>query len=62
MAAPEYVGIVEFNVVPAHMLVEDAHEICDCIETAVRDKVGQAVINIHIEPEYKAKKSGVPVL
>ena len=54
---------VEFHlVVPARMLVEDAHEICDRIETAVRDKVGQAVINIHIEPEYKAKKSGVPVL
>ncbi len=54
---------VEFHlVVPARMLVEDAHEICDRIETAVRDKVGQATINIHIEPEYKAKASGVPVL
>ena len=54
---------VEFHlVVPARMLVEDAHQICDRIETAVRDKVGQAVINIHIEPDYKAKHSGVPVL
>ena len=54
---------VEFHlVVPARMLVEDAHEICDRIETAVRDEVGQAVINIHIEPEQKAKQSGVPVL
>ena len=54
---------VEFHlVVPARMLVEDAHEICDRIESAVREKVGQAVINIHIEPEFKAKASGVPVL
>ena len=54
---------VEFHlVVPARMVVEDAHEICDRIETAVRDKVGQAVINIHIEPEQKAKHTGVRVL
>jgi len=54
---------VEFHlVVPARMLVEDAHEICDRIETAVRERVGLAVINIHIEPEFKAKRSGVPVL
>ena len=44
------------------MIVEDAHEICDRIESAVRAKVGQATINIHIEPEHKAKQSGVPVL
>jgi cation diffusion facilitator family transporter len=54
---------VEFHlVVPARMLVEDAHEICDRIESAVRAKVGQAVINIHIEPEHKAKACGVPVI
>jgi cation diffusion facilitator family transporter len=54
---------VEFHlVVPARMIVEDAHEICDRIESAVREKVGQAIINIHIEPEHKAKACGVPVL
>ena len=54
---------VEFHlVVPARMVVEEAHEICDRIESAVRAKVGQATINIHIEPEYKAKAIGVPVL
>ena len=54
---------VEFHlVVPARMVVEDAHEICDRIENAVRDKLGRAVINIHIEPEQKAKQSGIPVL
>jgi cation diffusion facilitator family transporter len=54
---------VEFHlVVPARMLVEDAHEICDRIETAVRDEVGEALITIHIEPEHKAKSNGVPVL
>ena len=54
---------VEFHlVVPARMIVEDAHEICDRIETAVRDDIGQALITIHIEPEQKAKSNGVPVL
>ncbi len=54
---------VEFHlVVPARMIVEDAHEICDRIETAVRDSIGQALITIHIEPEHKAKSNGVPVL
>ena len=54
---------VEFHlVVPARMVVEDAHEICDRIENAVREKLGRAVINIHIEPEHKAKQSGIPVL
>ena len=54
---------VEFHlVVPGRMMVEDAHEICDRIENAVLAKVGDAVINIHIEPEAKAKHSGIPVL
>ena len=54
---------VEFHlVVPARMVVEDAHAICDRIENAVRAKLGRAVINIHIEPEHKAKQGGIPVL
>ena len=54
---------VEFHlVVPARMIVEDAHRICDRIETAVRDSIGEALITIHIEPEQKAKRNGVPVL
>jgi cation diffusion facilitator family transporter len=54
---------VEFHlVVPARMAVEDAHAICDRIEGALRQHLGQTVITIHIEPEGKAKHSGVLVL
>ena len=57
------VTFIEFHlVVPGRMAVEDAHAICDRIEHALRERAGQAVINIHVEPERKAKHSGVPVL
>jgi len=57
------VTFVEFHlVVPGPMAVDDAHVMCDRIEHALRERAGQAVINIHVEPERKAKHSGVPVL
>ena len=57
------VTFVEFHlVVPGRMTVEDAHAICDRIEHALRERAGEAVINIHVEPEHKAKHRGVPVL
>lgn len=47
---------IEFHlVVPARMAVEDAHLICDRIEQAIRDDFGEAIINIHVEPEGKAE-------
>lgn len=53
------VTFVEFHlVVPGRMTVEDAHTICDRIERALRERVGEAVINIHVEPEHKAKAPG----
>jgi cation diffusion facilitator family transporter len=57
------ITFVEFHlVVPGRMAVEDAHQICDQIEHALRQALGSAVINIHVEPERKAKHSGVVVL
>jgi cation diffusion facilitator family transporter len=54
---------IEFHlVVPAKMTVEDAHAICDRIEAALHAQVGEAVINIHLEPEEEAKQQGVLVL
>lgn len=54
---------VEFHLVaPGRLAVEDAHAICDRIERGLREHVGEAVINIHIEPERKAKHTGVPAL
>lgn len=56
-------SFVEFHlVVPAEMRVADAHDICDRIEAALRAELGEATITIHVEPEGKAKHSGVLVL
>ena len=55
---------IEFHlVVPGDSRVADAHEICDRIEEALKaDMDGDALITIHVEPEAKAKSTGVPVL
>ncbi len=54
---------LEFHlVVPGAMPVREAHDICDRIEAALKAELRDAVITIHVEPEGKAKQSGVPVL
>ena len=54
---------VDFHlVVPAEMTVSAAHEICDRIERSIREEVNKAYITIHVEPEDKAKHSGIVVL
>jgi cation diffusion facilitator family transporter len=54
---------IDFHlVVPGAMSVSRAHEICDRIEAAVRSDMGDTLITIHIEPEEKAKHSGIVVL
>lgn len=54
---------VEFHlVVPGSMTVADSHDICDRIENALKTDMDQLVITIHVEPEGKAKQTGVPVL
>jgi len=54
---------IEFHlVVPGAMTVEDAHTICDRIEARLREAVENAQITIHVEPENKAKHSGIVVL
>ncbi|WP_321505336.1 cation diffusion facilitator family transporter [Breoghania sp.] len=53
----------EFHlVVPGSMTVADAHEICDRVEEALREDVPGSIITIHVEPEEKAKHSGVIVV
>ncbi|GAA0785673.1 cation transporter [Roseibium denhamense] len=57
------VTFIDFHlVVPGSMPVEDAHDICDRIEEAIRDDVDGAKITIHVEPEHKAKHSGIVVI
>jgi cation diffusion facilitator family transporter len=54
------VTFIQFHlVVPASMTVAAAHEICDRIENALREKVPGARIAIHVEPENKAKHEGI---
>lgn len=54
---------VDFHlVVPGSMSVEAAHEICDGIEAKLREAVDEAQITIHVEPENKAKHSGIVVV
>ncbi len=54
---------IEFHlVVPGQLSVAEAHGICDRIEAGLKAEVEGAVITIHVEPEDKAKRQGVPVL
>ena len=54
---------LEFHlVVPGRMTVADAHDICDRVEGALRSTMEDLVVTIHVEPEGKAKHTGVVVL
>ncbi|WDR06597.1 cation diffusion facilitator family transporter [Devosia rhodophyticola] len=54
---------IEFHlVVPGIMSVEDAHNICDRVEAELRRAVEDVQITIHVEPEDKAKHSGIVVV
>jgi cation diffusion facilitator family transporter len=54
---------IEFHlVVPGTMPVSVSHGICDRIERALRVEVADALITIHVEPEEKAKHTGVVVM
>jgi cation diffusion facilitator family transporter len=49
-------------VVPGSMTVETAHDICDRIEAGLKAEMEGLVVTIHVEPERKAKHTGVIVL
>jgi cation diffusion facilitator family transporter len=53
---------IEFHlVVPARMTVAEAHVICDRIERALSAAITDTRVTIHVEPENKAKQTGVLV-
>jgi cation diffusion facilitator family transporter len=57
------VTFIDFHlVVPGPTTVTEAHEICDRIEKSLKAEVPDAITTIHVEPEHKAKHSGVLVL
>jgi len=54
---------IDFHlVVPGTMTVDAAHAICDAIEAKLREAVDDAQVTIHVEPENKAKHSGIVVV
>ena len=54
---------IEFHlVVPGAISVTAAHEMCDRIEAGLKALVEGCVVTIHVEPEEKAKHSGIVVL
>jgi cation diffusion facilitator family transporter len=54
---------VDFHlVVPGHLSVSDAHDICDAIERALKAEMSDTFVTIHVEPENKAKHAGIVVL
>lgn len=54
---------VDFHLVVAgSMPVCEAHEICDRIEHALKADLPGIFVNIHVEPEGKAKHKGIVVL
>ncbi|ETX27412.1 cation diffusion facilitator family transporter [Roseivivax isoporae] len=54
---------VEFHlVVPGDMTVETAHRICDRVEASLKSAVPECTVTIHVEPEHKAKHTGIVVL
>ena len=54
---------IEFHlVVPGAMTVEAAHAICDRIEAKLRDQLEDVMVTIHVEPDEKAKHSGIVVV
>jgi cation diffusion facilitator family transporter len=57
------VTFIDFHlVVPTAMTVGDAHAICDKIEAALKLAVEGAITTIHVEPEEKAKHTGIVVV
>ena len=54
---------IDFHlVVPGDWTVAAAHDVCDRIEAALKVRVVDCVVTIHVEPEFKAKHNGIVVL
>lgn len=54
---------VDFHlVVPGSISVSEAHEICDKLEQAIKEELGDVTVTIHVEPDNQALQRGVLVL
>jgi cation diffusion facilitator family transporter len=55
------VTFVTFHlIVPGGMPVARAHALCDQLEQAIINTLGEVLVTIHVEPENKAKYADVP--
>jgi divalent metal cation (Fe/Co/Zn/Cd) transporter len=53
---------VDFHlIVPGEMTVLDSHTLCDQIEVAIKAEFPNARIQIHVEPEHKAKSDAIAI-
>ena len=53
---------IDFHlVVDGITTVSNAHDICDRLEKAIKEEVGEALITIHVEPDNKVKHSGIVI-
>jgi divalent metal cation (Fe/Co/Zn/Cd) transporter len=53
---------VDFHlVVDGSTAVSTAHDICDRLEKAIKEEIGESLITIHVEPGNKAKHSGIMI-
>jgi len=51
---------IDFHlVVPGESTVNEAHAVCDMVEAALMAAVEDANVTIHVEPEDKAKRTGI---
>ncbi|MBI1173054.1 cation diffusion facilitator family transporter [bacterium] len=54
---------IEFHlVVPGSLTVSEAHDLCDRVEAGLKALVEGCIVTIHVEPEFKAKHTGIVVL
>jgi cation diffusion facilitator family transporter len=54
---------IDFHlVVPGDLTVAEAHVLCDRVEEALKRRVPDCIVTIHVEPEHKAKHNGILVL
>lgn len=57
------VTFIDFHLVmPGETSVADAHDVCDQVENALKRVIPDANVSIHVEPENKAKHTGIIVL
>jgi cation diffusion facilitator family transporter len=58
-----HLTFIEFHLVVAgDMTVSAAHDICDRLERVLRKEIPNVAVSIHVEPDNKAKHSGIVVL